>query len=57
MKLEVLSIPSEHGEIFQYKLYDGPEGIDEFSGEFTSLGEVFEDVIVKRTITALDYQM
>lgn len=56
MKLEINSTYSEHGEIFQYKLYDGPDGIDEDKGECTSLGEVFEKVILHRLITSLDYR-
>ena len=54
MKLEINSTYSEHGEIFQYKLYDGPDGICKYTGETTSLGEVFEQVISHRIKTSFD---
>ena len=55
MKLEINSIYSEHGEIFKWKLYTGADGADEFQGECTSLGEVFEKVIMEETRNSFGY--
>lgn len=40
---------------YHWKLYDGPDGIDEVDGYVTSLGDAFEQIIIQRTKIALDY--
>ena len=55
MKLEINSTYSEHGEIYKWKLYDGPDAHIESQGECTSLGEVFERVIMHQVIHSIDY--
>ena len=41
--------------LYNWTLYDGPENIDEFRGSESTLGEVFEKVILYRTQNALSY--
>jgi hypothetical protein len=55
MKLEVLLDPDTR--MYKWKLWDGPDGIDEFSGASNSLGHVFDDVQNFRTLNALQYQL
>ena len=40
---------------YNWVLYDGPDGIDEFRGSENTLGEVFEKIILHRTQNALSY--
>lgn len=40
---------------YQWKLYDGPDGVDWFDGECESLGECFEKIVSSRTVNALSY--
>lgn len=40
---------------YDWFLWDGPDGIDEYKGTEQSLGEAFEKIVYYRTITALDY--
>jgi hypothetical protein len=40
---------------YEWVLYDGPDGIDDYCGRANSLGEVFERIIYYRTINALNY--
>lgn len=54
MKLEVL-LDLATG-MYEWKPWDGPDGIDEFSGASNSLGQVFDDVQNFRTLNALQYQ-
>lgn len=42
-------------EYYQWKLYDGPDGIDEYEGMANSLGCAMEQIIVKRTENARHY--
>lgn len=48
-------IENPERDTYSWWLYDGPDGIDVFSGEESSLGEVFEKIIYHRTINGLDY--
>jgi hypothetical protein len=41
--------------VYSWTLYDGPEEIDEFYGQANSLGEVFEQIIARRTMIGLEY--
>lgn len=41
---------------YKWKLYDGPDGIDEMEGEEDSLGKAFESIIMHRTLIALSYR-
>jgi len=40
---------------YQWKLYDGPDGIDEYEGMAKSLGCALEQILVKRTENARHY--
>jgi hypothetical protein len=40
---------------YEWVLYDGPDGIDEYCGRANSLGEVFERIIYYRTLIGLSY--
>jgi hypothetical protein len=41
--------------IYSWTLCDGPDGIDEFYGTGNILGEVFEQIIARRTMIGLEY--
>ena len=41
---------------YHWKLYDGPEGIDEYEGIELDLGQCFEQIIINRTINSLQYK-
>lgn len=57
MRLEVTNHFAPNGaEFFYWKLYDGPDGIDEVSGFGNDLVEVFSKVIEWRERIARDYQ-
>ncbi len=53
MKIEILQNP-ETGT-YNWVFYDGPDGIDEFSGCEDSLGEVFEKIIYFQITNSLSY--
>ena len=40
---------------YEWVMYDGPDGIDDYCGQANSLGEAFERIIYYRTINALNY--
>jgi hypothetical protein len=52
MKVEIL----HNGETYTWKLYDGPDGIDYYEGVELDLGQCFEQIIIKRTLIALEYK-
>jgi hypothetical protein len=52
MSIEILY---KNGE-YHWEFYDGPDGIDHFSGISSSLGEAFEHILEKRLINAIKYQ-
>jgi len=54
MKLEVTLSPSAN--TYSWKLFDGPDGIDEFAGQANSLGGAFEQVQTRRVLNALRYK-
>jgi hypothetical protein len=47
-----------HPQLDEYhsKIWDGPDGIDEDSFVCRSLGEVFEQIIMWRTLNAQQYR-
>jgi hypothetical protein len=53
MKLEVNYDPVL--DVYSWRLWDGPDGIDEYSGGCSCLGEVFEQVVVARAVNGLSY--
>ena len=53
MKIEILQDPLTG--CYNWVFYDGPDGIDEFSGFENTLGEVFEKIITYRVKNALSY--
>jgi len=42
-------------EVYSWRLWDGPDGIDEYSGWCYCLGEVFEQVVVARAVNSQSY--
>ncbi len=40
---------------YDWELYDGPNGIDHYTGKELDLGQVFEEVVRRRTLNALSY--
>jgi len=40
---------------YEWKLEDGPEGIDHYEGQADTLGEAFEAIIARRTMIGLEY--
>ena len=53
MKVEIHYQPSTHN--YNWKLYTGPDGIDEYDGVASSLGECFEQIIKYEVINSEDY--
>lgn len=53
MKVEVLHNPKDDN--YTWKLYTGPDGIDEFDGLASSLGECFEEIIRHEIVNAVEY--
>ena len=46
---------SPAGQVYFWKLWDGPDGIDHRMGHAATLGEAFENIVAARTRIALDY--
>ena len=46
----------DNGETYTWKLWDGPDGIDYYEGVELDLGQCFEQIIIKRTLIALEYK-
>ena len=42
-------------ETYNWKLYDGPDGIDFYQGNELDLGQCFEQIIIHRTLNARQY--
>jgi hypothetical protein len=40
---------------YEWKLYDGPDGIEHYEGQADSLGEAFEAIIARRIMIGLEY--
>jgi hypothetical protein len=53
MKIEINYVPQD--DQYCAQICDGPEGIEEESFVCSSLGELFEKIIVWRTLIALSY--
>ena len=49
-----ISIDYKNGE-YHWELYDGPDGIDHFSGISNSLGEAFETIIKTQLANNMRY--
>lgn len=43
-------------QTYAWSLYDGPDGIDFYEGEASSLGECFEQVVESRVLNSLSYK-
>jgi hypothetical protein len=54
MKIEITQNPET--SMYEYKVYDGPDNIDYKEGLELDLGQVFEQIIMWRTINALNYR-
>jgi hypothetical protein len=52
MKIEIVY----QAGYYQWKLWDGPDGIDYYRGAAKSLGCAMEQIIVKRTENARHYE-
>jgi hypothetical protein len=53
MKIEILYHPEEN--TYHYKVWDGPDGIDYKEGVELDLGQVFEQIVIFRTLNAQHY--
>jgi hypothetical protein len=53
MKVEINYSPST--EHYVWKLWTGPDGIDDYEGVAISLGECFEELIKYETLNGLHY--
>lgn len=53
MKIEILH--NSKDDTYEWKFYDGPDGIDFFEGIELDLGQCFERIIYHRTLNALNY--
>ena len=55
MKIEIDYKPYEN--VYVWKLWDGPDGIDFYDGVELNIGQCFESIIVKRTLNAQNYSI
>jgi hypothetical protein len=46
---------SPAGQVYFWKLWDGPDGSDHRMGHAATLGEAFENIVAARTRIALQY--
>lgn len=53
MKIEITK--DSQTEKYHWKLWDGPDGIEDYSGTESSLGQCFESIIERRLVIALSY--
>jgi hypothetical protein len=53
MKVEILYHPGDGN--YSWELYTGPDGIDEYNGLASSLGECFEEIIKHEIWNGMDY--
>jgi len=53
MKIEITQNPET--SIYEYKVFDGPYGIDYKDGLELDLGQVFEQIVIFRTLNAQRY--
>lgn len=53
MKIEITHIPETN--MYEYKVWDGPDGIDYKEGLELDLGQCFEQIIIFRTLNAQHY--
>ena len=53
MKIEITK--NLETSMYEYKVWDGPDGIDYDEGLELDLGQVFEQIIIFRTLNALRY--
>ena len=53
MKIEILYNSSD--DTYEWKFWDGPDGIDFFEGVELDLGQCFEQIIYHRTLNSLHY--
>ena len=54
MRIEITQDISGTGD-YRWKLYTGPEHIDEYEGIAGSIGEAFEKVLIAETVNAQHY--
>lgn len=52
----IIKITHDFNKNFIWELYDGPDGIDYFTGYGETLGDCFESIISTRTLNALSYR-
>lgn len=45
----------KNGE-YHWSMYDGPDGIDHFTGTANSLGDAFEQIVKKQLLNSLNYK-
>lgn len=55
MKLVIFD--KSYTQTYVWTLYDGPDGIDFYEGEASSLGECFEKVMESRVLNSLNYKI
>jgi hypothetical protein len=53
MRIEITQSPSNN--TYDWQMWDGPDGIDYFEGNELDLGQCFEQITVRRTLNALNY--
>jgi hypothetical protein len=53
MKIEIIDNPKDGN--YSWKLWTGPDSIDEYDGLCSSIGEVFEEIIKHEIWNGIDY--
>ena len=54
MKIEITHIPET--DMYEYKVWDGPDGVDYKEGLELDLGQCFEQIVIFRTLNAQNYK-
>jgi hypothetical protein len=54
MRIEITQNPET--SMYEYQVWDGPDGIDYKEGLELDLGQVFEQIIIFRTLNSQQYQ-
>lgn len=55
VKIETKYNYEKKSDEYYWKLYDGPDGIDEYNGKCKSLVECFQQILERREMNKLGY--
>lgn len=55
MKIEITKTGYEKIN-YEWKMWDGPEGIDFYEGDASTLGECFERILINSVLNSIHYK-